>query len=280
MPDEATENILQNVIEKVATELKEELRLKSLPGALIPEIALLKRSIELLGNLNVLDVQNMGFDFTPRNVIRELKKLLRTPEDPNPELTPTLLETLFKGECLAAPYGTSTRPSNRPTIPMTANGTSPDFLYKVDEASFPSLPGITTKNINDAIDAAWVRWIDATPTKLRSRRWEEGSGTPNLLIQFGNIDGSGRSLGVTRTQWRSDGPSNYTILIDTQESWTKAKLFTTLIHEIGHALGLEHTSDPKSIMAATFPAHLEAAALSKVQLTAADKAALAASRWA
>lgn len=71
----------------------------------------------------------------------------------------------------------------------------------------------------------------------------------NIVIQGGRIDGAGGTLGYAYFPCGASRTDSRLILIDTDENWPSVEyLLGTLVHEVGHAIGLPHDSNPASIM--------------------------------
>ncbi|MDR4498985.1 MAG: matrixin family metalloprotease [Candidatus Scalindua sp.] len=77
--------------------------------------------------------------------------------------------------------------------------------------------------------------------------WQPG--TENDSGQYGNIGGdmhlaSRKGYQLNKLTWVDDGNDTYTGRGDITYDY-----FTTVLHEMGHALGLDHSEDPNSVMA-------------------------------
>lgn len=109
-----------------------------------------------------------------------------------------------------------------------------------------------------AISQSLNRWASVTPLVFRETR-----GKPTLDISFerrNHGDGhpfDGRGMVLAHAYFPQDGSTHF----DDDEEWLNSKtkgadLETVAAHEFGHALGLAHSDEPKSLMAPyyqTFP---------------------------
>lgn len=111
---------------------------------------------------------------------------------------------------------------------------------------------ITDNGTRSAIRAALTYWMPGTNLSFS----EVDSGTPaDLDFQYGSIDGPANVLA------NAYYPPNGLVTFDSSESWTLGldnsagppyDLQTVAGHEIGHALGLDHSGDPGALMYAQY----------------------------
>lgn len=112
--------------------------------------------------------------------------------------------------------------------------------YSVDRKDAPNVSGFSTKEI----DLWFSAWSD-----ICGIRFERTKKKGDIHIQFLPIDGPGKTLGFA---WQPSGNAEFMeqagdlsgdITIDTDErSWPLWMTRTTGRHEVGHAIGLEHSA--------------------------------------
>lgn len=118
------------------------------------------------------------------------------------------------------------------TFPIAVYTKTNNYAIRVD---FTACVRDAMRSFNDSLGC----------TMFRERRPFDEFGTC-LVIQLHvfqhegcvpKFDGPGKVLG------HSYFPPQKKICIDASEDWNRTKLFLTLLHEIGHALGLNHVQD-------------------------------------
>jgi hypothetical protein len=115
-----------------------------------------------------------------------------------------------------------------------------DFAYEIGEAFRPV--------VRQAF-AAWEKVANIDFVEVAD------SLTNNIRLAWGNLDGKDGTLAEAHWQYQGQLNTEAEIVFDLAESWTPQAATATsysfldvAIHEIGHTLGLDHVSDPSSIM--------------------------------
>ncbi|MEQ8277507.1 MAG: tectonin domain-containing protein [Deltaproteobacteria bacterium] len=115
------------------------------------------------------------------------------------------------------------------------------FLYRVE--GMPG-QGWTVAQRDAAVAAAFAVWHPHI-----SVRFVQTTGSSHALIRFRMIDGPGGTLGLTYNNYW--GGSRHSIDMDTWEGWTpngSVNMSNTLVHEIGHMLGFDHSGIGGAVM--------------------------------
>jgi peptidoglycan hydrolase-like protein with peptidoglycan-binding domain len=124
-----------------------------------------------------------------------------------------------------------------------------NITWSLTNANLP--PNLTFNQIVGAIQTVANAWSSTTNLSIART-----SGSGDIRIQFAFIDGPNQILGET---------SGTSITLDSAESWTistptpgaSLDLNTVAEHEMGHALGLDHTGVSNAVMFPVIPSGVE-----------------------
>ena len=105
-----------------------------------------------------------------------------------------------------------------------------------------SVTGVSTERAKTLFVSALQTWADYAPLNFVETA-DPGSGDQvDIFAQSAAIDGSGKTLAYTYFPTVGD------VTYDTAETWTENSFLETTVHELGHALGLDHEDDTLAIM--------------------------------
>jgi Matrixin len=109
--------------------------------------------------------------------------------------------------------------------------------------------GLTQNVVNGVIAAAFQQW--QAIVRFFNFNFLPGGGNADIRIQFGgaNLDDRfGKAGGVAGSGGYPGSRNQGNLYFDSSEAWTPAFLLSVALHEIGHVLGLAHSTNRVSLM--------------------------------
>lgn len=108
-----------------------------------------------------------------------------------------------------------------------------------------AMPGIDAATVSRIFRQACDSWNAVCGVRLT---FTDDFDTANIYANSGKIDGSGGTLAWSYLPCGATNTSRLEQLYDNKENWSVALLLNTILHEIGHGLGLPHSTRKDSIM--------------------------------
>ncbi|MFC5645382.1 matrixin family metalloprotease [Kitasatospora cinereorecta] len=105
----------------------------------------------------------------------------------------------------------------------------------------------TAEDLNRIIASAFAQWEEVLTSRFFHFRKVPSGG--DFKIHFGGAELNAKFGKKDGVQGAGAFPPSGDVKFDSSEDWTDDLLHTVALHEIGHALGLRHSTNPESLMA-------------------------------
>jgi len=107
--------------------------------------------------------------------------------------------------------------------------------------------GLSQADVDGVMVNAFQQWRVAAPFFS----FMQVGGNADIQIQFGGMEldnGFGQAGGVAGVGYYPESPSQGRLFFNAHEGWTTASLLSVALHEIGHVLGLSHSTSRLALM--------------------------------
>lgn len=246
-----TPNQLKSLISTLAGQLHQDAKQKL--GAAAPTLDEISATVGRLLGSGQVDMSNPGI-LSPALILQGISLLL-----PGPRVTEIssavlgLLRTtcLFPGPVAPSAEWPESN-MNQLTPPADGSKARVHFLYDIQ-----SLPDVFDSDDNHLLsdgdkekvfESAWQPWVKIPKSLLSVMDANQVAAgiVPNLTVRCVPVDGPANQL--ANATLGLPGTKLFDIQIDASEKWFHKKLQATLIHEVGHILGLDHSDDENDVM--------------------------------
>ncbi len=159
------------------------------------------------------------------------------------ELSPEMQQAI---EDVAEQTGIAIR--RRCCMPEAATGNVCGWRHKPVKASIQgSLPGLTAQQTSDTYKRALQIWNQSCNVGLQ---WVDDIGNANIWAKCLKIDGASGTLAWSYLVQCGGSTVNTRLeqRYDTSEKWTVDWFLEVCLHELGHALGLNHINNKNALM--------------------------------
>jgi Ca2+-binding RTX toxin-like protein len=112
-------------------------------------------------------------------------------------------------------------------------------------SGYPSLTGSIGADFRDVVRSAFSLWSAVTGVSFVE---SSDQATNNLRVGEAYIDGNGSTLATTTYWYNGQTFLKAVVDFDTDAFANTQQLFAVSLHEIGHAIGLDHSSSPQDLM--------------------------------
>lgn len=115
-------------------------------------------------------------------------------------------------------------------------------------------PGFTIATVQAYLTAALSQWAAQSSLQFTQSGVGGTNSAPHIIVDASDLGGFNTNNEETLGQTSSGGGCCPRVTLNTEVNWSSSDMQSVLFHELGHALGLDHSPVPDAVMFPSLPA--------------------------